>query len=1082
MKPTQLTVCGFGPYANTIDIPLSDLGDTGIYLICGDTGAGKTTIFDAITFALFGEASGDVRSTKSLRSDFADPKTESYVDLTFSYRGESYRIRRTPLYEKPKLRGEGTTTHQPTVEFERPGKAPIVSISEAKTAIEALLGIDRNQFSQIVMVAQGEFRKLLVASTKDRSAIFRKLFDTGVFERFQNNLDAQRRALANEYEDIKRQSKLLAEQADLIDDSPRALECAGKREDGTLTTAWLTTCLVTQLAEDASLQESSNRTLERLQEARDRAADRLNQAKQAVDIATEMHKHEQTVLQARENTAALEQALSECVALDGERDSLLDAIKACESAHTQFDRHEHLLAAVSKSDTEIARIDTTLFTEAEKASALEQKKKANDGLIDAGRGAEGSLARAQIDEERAAEALAAAEKDYAALTAYESEVTHIAQLISQQTSAAEALATIEHHYSELVLEKAAAVEAVRLSQDAPVQEAKAATAYEAAVLEQTEASQVYATFEDFSQSVIKLRAMHQEQADAYEASREAASKAADAYTQAQQRYLDGQAGFLAQALTSGSPCPVCGSTTHPHKAALPHAVPTKDDVENLRAAYDSATEHAHFAASAQAEAYATATDKEKELEELSKQHNGIDGLKKTIQLTQELVASTYLKRREASQRCDDLKKAQAALEKTDAALVRVTREVDEARTAKHTADSAAQVAHARTEALKKTLTFTVLADAEKARSEAKLRFENAQSFSYQCKTAMETLVQATTKSQVINEKIAAVATSITTLNEQKNAVRLTRETSFAQAEEIKQSLPFSTKQQALSELATMKTKYDAMMQARTKAEENLQANRTLIDQATTQKKTLEEQLKKIEAIDMESEQNRFALAKEQLESEQRKRETLLARIAHNQQILNSAEIALNRSTGIEEHYGAMETLANTASGKLSGKDRVSFETYVQGIYFDRIIAAANQRLSLMTSGRFELMRREQANSRQGQSGLDLDVLDNYTGKARDASSLSGGESFEASLCLALGLSDVVQSHAGGIQLDTMFIDEGFGSLDQESLQAAIKMLTGLTGDDKLIGIISHVDELKSSLDRKIIVSRGRSGSTIRIEA
>ncbi|MEG0322736.1 MAG: SbcC/MukB-like Walker B domain-containing protein [Raoultibacter sp.] len=198
--------------------------------------------------------------------------------------------------------------------------------------------------------------------------------------------------------------------------------------------------------------------------------------------------------------------------------------------------------------------------------------------------------------------------------------------------------------------------------------------------------------------------------------------------------------------------------------------------------------------------------------------------------------------------------------------------------------------------------------------------------------------------------------------------------------------------------------------------------------------------------------------------------------------MHTTESTLKRSTGIEEHYGAMETLAHTASGKLSGKDRISFETYVQGIYFDRIITAANQRLSLMTNGRFELKRREQANSRQGQSGLDLDVLDNYTGKARDASSLSGGESFEASLCLALGLSDVVQSHAGGIQLDTMFIDEGFGSLDQESLQAAIKMLTSLTGDDKLVGIISHVDELKSSLDRKIIVSRGRSGSTVRIEA
>ncbi|MEG0759440.1 MAG: SMC family ATPase, partial [Raoultibacter sp.] len=439
MKPTHLTVCGFGPYANTTEIPLSDLGNTGIYLICGDTGAGKTTIFDAITFALFGEASGDVRSTKSLRSDFADPKTESYVDLTFSYRGESYRIKRTPLYEKPKQRGEGTTTHQPTVEFERPGKPPIVSISEAKIAVEALLGIDRNQFSQIVMVAQGEFRKLLVASTKDRSVIFRKLFDTGVFERFQNNLDAQRRALAAEYDELKRQSKMLADQAEFVEGSNRARECAEKREDGTLSTANLKTYLAAQLSEDTTTQESSDRELQRLQEARDQAADKLNQAQRAASLSAEIHAFEQTLLQAQQQAAPLEQAFNACKALDEERDLLRDAIKACESAQAQFDRYDLLLATVAKSDADIIRITTDIVTETNKAETLAAKKQELTHTIEASHGAEGNLARAQAEEARAAEALAAAENDCAAFSAFESEAASIALLVAQQTQAAASL-------------------------------------------------------------------------------------------------------------------------------------------------------------------------------------------------------------------------------------------------------------------------------------------------------------------------------------------------------------------------------------------------------------------------------------------------------------------------------------------------------------------------------------------------------------------------------------------------------------------------------------------------------------------
>ncbi|MBQ3106109.1 MAG: SMC family ATPase, partial [Eggerthellaceae bacterium] len=245
--------------------------------------------------------------------------------------------------------------------------------------------------------------------------------------------------------------------------------------------------------------------------------------------------------------------------------------------------------------------------------------------------------------------------------------------------------------------------------------------------------------------------------------------------------------------------------------------------------------------------------------------------------------------------------------------------------------------------------------------------------------------------------------------------------------------------------------------------------------------TLAEQLADTQETDSVKAEEELAALDARIAAENAQREQLIGRQTVNDGILATLKRIAQRSSGIDKEYGELEILSHTANGKLSGKSRLAFETYVQGIYFDRIIAAANRRLAIITNGRYELMRRSTSADGRAQAGLDLDVLDNYTGKARDASSLSGGESFEASLSLALGLSDVVQSHAGGVQLDTMFIDEGFGSLDQEALQQAIRMLTSLSGGSKLIGIISHVDELKASIDRKIVVTRGREGSTLKLE-
>ena len=285
-------------------------------------------------------------------------------------------------------------------------------------------------------------------------------------------------------------------------------------------------------------------------------------------------------------------------------------------------------------------------------------------------------------------------------------------------------------------------------------------------------------------------------------------------------------------------------------------------------------------------------------------------------------------------------------------------------------------------------------------------------------------------------------------------------------------------QKALSDLRERKRALDTELAS---AEDAVHAAETAIKDADSRRLALAEQIEGTSSIDKEAELARFAEADRQLAQLESDRDALIMRLNANRRIASSLDDIMRRSSSIEERFGAIAQLADAACGKLSGTDRVTFETYVQGIHFDRIIAAANRRLGVMTNGRYELLRRGDAANRKAQSGLDLDVFDNYTGKARDASSLSGGESFQASLSLALGLSDVVQSSAGGVRLDTMFIDEGFGSLDPEALQQAIKMLSTLSGGGKLIGIISHVEELKEAIDRKIVVTASRSGSTLSLE-
>lgn len=915
MKPTTLTMSAFGPYAGETHLSLSQLGDEGLYLICGDTGAGKTTIFDAIAFALFGEASGTSRDAKTLRSDFADPETPTFVELDFEYQGVGYRIRRTPFYLRPKKRGVGYTSVQPTVEFTAPGKPVITKIADANAAIEELLGIDRNQFSQIVMIAQGEFRKLLTAPTKERAAIFRKLFGTEYLARFQDDLQERKRSLQNRYLALKQTTETLADQAEFGDAAPRALKRQDLRAHEALTLEALAELVGQQNAEDNLELQKADEQVGKLQTSLSDSERKLTRAHQAEAA-------KQSMQQARERIGRTERAL----------EGQLAALRDCD-AHEG--RRKELAARIAAEQAALPSYERLEAARKERERHAAEKKKA------------AALAEA---------------------------ATHANETLERQIAEAnEAIGAFADLGAELARRQTALQDATQLADQAR----RAGNALARAARNREAAQR------------------------AYESARSEHSAAVKAHLGAQQSRLDGQAGILAQALVPDEPCPVCGSTVHPRPAAISGRIPSKEEVSTLQTAAERAARKAQDASNAASAALALERKAHDELASFLAEQGRSAGK------PQEMI-------RTASEIHDSARNAQ---EREKAEIGKL----EEQRQAQEQAKSRAK---------------SLQGEAERT---AKLHDQ-----------AIEALNEAT-------RKLAASDATLT---------------------ELQEHVAHPSAAEARTALDALQKELAKLTDQRNAAEEAVRRSQSEIEQLKAQCGAFGQSMALAEGIDADAEAEEKRRLEEALLRARAERDALSVRLHANERIASSLAHMQAQSEDIEERFGEIALLADVASGKLAGTDRVAFETYVQGIYFDRIIDAANRRLEVMSSGRYLLQRRIDATTRRGQSGLDLDVFDHYTGKARDASSLSGGESFEASLSLALGLSDVVQSSAGGVQLDTMFIDEGFGSLDPDALQQAIRMLSTLSGGGKLIGIISHVEELKEAIDRKIVVSAGRGGSSV----
>ena len=932
MRPLKLTMCAFGPFAEETTVDFDQLGENGVYLICGDTGAGKTTIFDAITFALFGEPSNEFRSSNNLRSDFANPDKDTYVDLTFEYRGESYRIVRSPRYTRQKLRGEGTTTRAPQAELHLPDDRVLTGTSPVDDAVKNLLGITKNQYTQIAMIAQGEFRKLLNASTKERAAIFRSIFATGPYEQFQNILREKANALKKESDTASVRVRQLAEQA-----SPRT-ETDDEEK--------LERILAQEEIDIDELESLLSNITKADGEAKATAAEKLEKANK------DLRRIDDLLVKSQQRDSLKENLELTATRLSAAKQHLAEAETDLAAQDSNSSTREKLPIEINSLKERLARV-----------SALESAFASNERALE-----ESSIAQSKLAE--AEKALRGYQK------ALESLKSEQARLEADTVKIPAISSTIDKLTADLKMTDDAA--ALLENETANLESAKSG-------------------FKAAQERYLVLR-KESDQAEEHAASM-------------RRSYLDSQAGILAQELKADTPCPVCGSREHPHPASDSEINITADEVEELQEKANAAQRSTAEASSRCASARTLIEEREKTLREDNERLGSIDENKK--------------KSAAISKRIEKERKTLAFLNESKSKLEKTLLQI------KPSEEEATQAQEEVFEYEKTVQRCDAACATEKGRIQ-----EIAKALTSDFGSGIEAKISG--KEQLAETKAAF------------SAAIEKRERLF---NELTASLKAATEKRNTAE----KEVVNLNSQAQTLQNEIEKLNDIDFDQTIAQKDSLQQAIENLTRTLNEA--NR--------------------RLAVNEKVLSALNASAKANNEIREKYGQLASLADVANGTLKGSQRISFETYVQTIYFDMVIEASNMRLAAMSANRYELQRKTDG-GHSGKTGLDLSVLDHFTGKTRDASTLSGGESFEASLCLALGLSDVVQSLSGGIQLDSLFIDEGFGSLDEESLANAMKLLASLGESNRLVGIISHVEELKGIIDKKIVVEKGMFGSTLKM--
>ena len=924
MKPLKLTMSAFGSYAgkNVIDFTGQQQG---IFLITGDTGAGKTTIFDAITYALYNQTSGGERNGNMMRSQYAQPEAETYVELEFLYRGQTYRVRRNPDYKITKTLKNGKIREQKvphSVELTLPDGTVFPEKKNATDAkIIEILGLTADQFSQIVMIAQGDFLKLLYTKSDERKMIFSKLFRTDIYWKIQENL--------------RRKSMEMDER---IQENDRAFEQEKSRI--------------------IPLPESEELPLDELVERlRERVKDALK---------------EQNLRRA--NVEELNKKI------------------------TKYEEINKLFVSLEK----IRRTGKEL--EARQAESKERRK--------------------QIENARKADKVLVAEQQN---LRQQQEVEQSAQAIAKMT---ETLANDQEMFETLKTQQQEA-EAKQKREAADIQKKMLALeqsfpSYEALQNARSEEQQAKKVWEDLGKiseesfhkkkagiAALKEQQKRQEQVveqtkKNWEQTSLSASESAKHYEHMYEAFLKEQAGILAENLSAGCPCPVCGSTVHPDPAKLSDHAVTELEVEQAKKTRAAAEEKRDLAYAA---FEAEKTEKQKLAQAVEKEEADF------------VLAQTIAKqqRKEAEQNYVSLQKI--------------------------------------AEQIREKLVYPSLAEAKK-----------------QYAAMQKALEAAEQEIERKRQKVSELAEAMNTLKGQKLAEEENQKTSKKLAAKTEKEY---AKLLEKSGFVSEETYHLAILpeRSRSKLEREEKEYESQCLRQQSEQKLLEKQVSGKTYTDTTELNEQLKAEKQALKEAEKTYMELHTAYENDRSVLQNCAVYLEKGKKLESEDQVIKSLSKTANGRLSGSAKIDFETYIQRQYFKQIIHEANKRLLTMSNHQFILKLKEEASTgRKTNEGLDLSVYSLVTDSERDVKTLSGGESFLAALAMALGLSDIVERSAGAIHPDMMFIDEGFGSLDAQSRQQAIEVLAELAGDSRMVGIISHVTELKEQIDRKLVVSRTDKGS------
>ncbi len=1072
----------FGPYAGATQVDLARLGQGGLYLITGDTGAGKTTIFDAIVFALYGEASGENREAAMLRSQYADPAAKTSVELTFAYGGRTYTVQRTPKYERPARRGGGTTVQQAEASLICPDGRVVTQVRAVNQAIQALLGLTREQFGQVAMIAQGDFLKLLLAETKERQAIFRELFHTGRYQRLQDRLKEEAMGLQKRCAAARAGLEQYA--AGLQPPEGAALPEGLLAEQLEAAQGWLRE----DAAREAALREALAETGRQLEDAavQVRAAREQAQQRERLD---RLRREAAAQSQAQAVRAARRDEARRQLAQGGELEREAAALTAVLPRYGQLEELAAQETGWIQQETELEGQRDRLL---EERAALEADQAARDeeraALADAG-SAQGPLMEAQAQTEARRDNLAALAEGLAGWEAAGREAADAEAQLAQAQAEAE---TLRNRREAAAAAVQACRETIAALAELPAEEQRLRNRQEAAQRRRQELTQLETALADDGSRQAALRAAQ----GAYGTAAAEADRLAGRYQALYRAFLDEQAGILAARLEPGRPCPVCGATDHPAPARAGETAPTE---AQLKAAKEKSDRAAAEAARASAEAARCRGEAEAgrarllpelaRLLELETVEDAPEQLTAALTAAEAQLAEVAARLAEVQTRLEDRSAAQRQLadwEAREAALARETTEqaqkLTEAQRASAAAGGRVRLETERLTALAaRYLEGCPVAQLperlEAARAETARRLEDLRAQLAREEARVARRAQLDREATDLRGRLEGAASQLTALREQLAALAGQRGETRRQREQLASSLPYPNRAEAEARRQVLADQAAALRQAAEEAEAAWQEGGRQLAQTTAAAEELAGQLAGAEPVEEAAAQaRREALAARQAR-EQEALTAVHARWAANERAVAQMAAGARDLDGLEARRQWVESLSDTVNGQLRGQDRVALEAYVQAAYFDRILRRANLRLMPMTGGQFELKRRRTAADRRSQSGLELDVVDHYNGSERSVRTLSGGESFQASLSLALGLADEIQSAAGGIQLDTLFVDEGFGSLDEEALQQAVKTLQGLADGRRLVGIISHVAELKERIDRQVVVTKARTGGS-----